>query len=181
MTLSGNKNVLAGLLIGLSVAVGYAFVYIPNIELFTAAVFVSGFLLGPAYGIVVGVLSRLIFSLLNPMGMSSLPLLLAQLFSMLLVGWAGGVFRRVRCTGVSCYFLCAIIGFLLTLIYNTVTTLSFLIVSIGFDTQKILSTFAVGGLFTGVHVIGNTVIFAVLVPLILQRLHHYRRENRTEP
>ncbi|MBD3384603.1 ECF transporter S component [candidate division KSB1 bacterium] len=180
MTLSGNKNVLAALLTGLAVAVGFVFIYIPNIELFTASVFIAGYILGPAYGILVGVLSRLIFSLLNPMGMSSPPLLLAQLFSMLLVGWTGGLFRRLRVSGLPRVALFGVAGFLLTLIYTVLTTLSFLIVSVGFDRQKILSTFAIGTIFTTVHVIGNAIIFSLLVPLILKRLDSLAQQNQLQ-
>jgi hypothetical protein len=51
-----------------AVGAGFALAYVPNIELITAIVFAAGVYLGLSWGSVVGAVSMLIFSGVNPMG-----------------------------------------------------------------------------------------------------------------
>ena len=69
------RATLAGLLVALIVAAGYSLAGVPNVELVTLLVFVSGFLLGPRLGLAVGATSWGLYSLLNPMGAAVPPVL----------------------------------------------------------------------------------------------------------
>lgn len=70
----------------LSVVLGYMLVFIPNIELFTLMIFLSGFILGKKDGAVVGLMASFIFVFFNPYGVSPLPLFAYQLAHYSLVG-----------------------------------------------------------------------------------------------
>src|SRR5437867_9351649 len=81
----------------LMVAAGLTGVYaepIPNFEVLTLVVFSSGVLLGTRDGTLVGVLSELIFSLLNPYGAAHPLVTLSQVTGVALAGAAGGLAGR---------------------------------------------------------------------------------------
>src|SRR5512144_1101315 len=84
-------------LIAFSVACGYAklllFPYLLFVELFTLALFVSGLLVGPGWGIWVGLVARLVFSVANPLGPAHPWVLAAQVLGGAWVGLLGGLFR----------------------------------------------------------------------------------------
>ena len=152
---------------------GYLFLSIPNVELVTATVFIAGFLLGPLVGSVVGVVTEIIYSGLNPMGMAAPNLLIAQIVGMAVTGYVGGLVRRNgwhEKTTIARLFIFGATGFILTLVFDVLTTLSFVIIMSGGDLNKILSSFAFGMGFYVIHIGVNTAIFAVLVPLLLSRL-----------
>jgi hypothetical protein len=89
--------VLSASLIAFSVACGYAklllFPYLFFVELFTVAVFLSGVLAGPAWGLWIGGVARLTFSVANPYGPPHPWILLAQTIGGALVGGLGGAAR----------------------------------------------------------------------------------------
>jgi hypothetical protein len=164
---------LSAVFVALSLTLGYLFLLIPNVEFLTASVFISGYWVGPLYGALVGLLAEWIFSMTNPMGAPTLPLLLAQMFAMMLVGWMGGWARKLnwmKQPDLRRLLLFAVAGFVLTLIFDVLTTLSFALFMFGADYSKILSSFIYGALFYGIHLAGNTLIFALVIPFLLQRL-----------
>lgn len=171
------KIYLAALLVALSVTVGYLFIAIPNLEMITASIFISGFLTGPLYGLLIGAFAEFLYSFFNPMGAPIPPLLVAQVLCMMLAGFVGGLTQKlnwltkpapVRVT----YF--AATGFILTLVYDILTTLSFVLFA-GEPTQaKFLTVLLAGSVFYLLHQFTNAVIFALLVPLLLIRLRDYR-------
>ena len=168
--------ILSALLIALCVVIGYIFLYVPNVELLTASVFVSGYLVGPLFGLATGLFAELIFSLFNPLGAPIPSLLLAQTVSMALIGAAGGLYRRrafdkkMSWPGV---VQLAVTGFMLTLLFDVLTTLSFAILMAGTDVKKLLSTFVYGMSFYAIHLFCNTVVFAMLVPLLISRMRSH--------
>src|SRR6185436_9803771 len=87
--------VLSSSLIAFSVACGYAklllFPYLFFVELFTVAVFLSGLLAGPAWGLWIGGVARLVFSVANPYGPPHPWVLVAQVVGAALVGALGGI------------------------------------------------------------------------------------------
>lgn len=175
--MANRKLITAAMLTALSAAMGYAFMAVPNIELFTATVFISGFIAGPAYGSLIGALAELIYGTLNPFGASAMPLLIAQIISMSLVGFIGGLLRVNRWMRFSLgkkIIICALCGFFLTLIFDILTTLSFAVFIAQGDTTKIASIYASGALFYVTHLIVNTAIFATVVPIILNRVRTYQ-------
>ena len=82
--------------ISLAVGSGFALVMVPNIELITTIVFISGAYLGSRWGIIIGGVSEFIFSALNPLGSGLVffPILIAQVIAMMIVGAVGGLFNR---------------------------------------------------------------------------------------
>jgi uncharacterized membrane protein len=168
-----NKLYLAGILAATCVTIGYFFLLIPNLEFITAAIFISGYLTGPLYGALIGLVAELIFSLFNPYGAPSLPLLAAQLLSMIIVGLCGGYVARTPWlkSGIRIRpIVFGLIGFGLTLMYDILTTLSDAIVMAGGDAAKLYKLVIAGLAFYILHMVSNTISFAVVVPFLLQRL-----------
>lgn len=162
--------------IAVIIAVGLLFIQIPNVEMITATIFTAGYLLGAKKGLLVALSGELIFSLLNPFGAPNPPLLLAQLISMGLVGYAGSLLYRMN-KYVPSFFTrslqLGIAGFILTLIYDLLTTFSFAIILAETPTQifaTTLSGLVMGLPFTFIHLAGNTLIFAIIIPILLNAL-----------
>ncbi len=73
-----------GVLVAVTVVMGWLTVYIPNVELVTASVFLAGYWCGPWWGMLVGIMGEGLYSLTNPYGMPLPPLLIAQCIGMTL-------------------------------------------------------------------------------------------------
>ncbi len=152
---------------------GYVKPPIPNVELVTATVFIAGFAVGSLQGALIGGLAEFLYSFFNPLGAPLLPTLLAQIFSMAVVGYAGGFWRKRRWQYASqkvSIILTGLAGFLLTLLFDVLTTLSFVLFAVGLDLDKIMANFALGMGFYLIHLCANTAIFVTIVPLIISRL-----------
>jgi uncharacterized membrane protein len=163
---------MTSLFIACVVVVGYAFVYVPNVELVTATVFLSGILLGPKRGLVVGVLGEFLYSVLNPIGMAAPPLLVAQVVAMGTVGLVGGLFSAEELDPGPVWrrsLRFALVGLGLTFLFDLLTTSSFLVIS-GFSIGKLWAAMVYGAPFYAVHLLGNAVIFAVVLPACLRVL-----------
>ncbi len=162
---------ITAVFIALVVTLGYAFIFLPNVEAVTATVFISGFLLGKKRGAIVGLLGEFIYALVNPYGASMPPLLAAQVGSMgltgLLGGFVGSRFKREITFKALLLVRFALWGILLTLIYDVATCIGFFTFA-GFSPRQMLASLAVGLPFYAVHLISNTVIFASVVPVLLK-------------
>ena len=156
-------------LIAFSVACGYAklilFPYLFFVELFSVAVFLSGALSGVAWGVWIGAVARLIFSVGNPYGPPHPLVLVAQVVGGGVIGAIGGLsgrrlFPRDRSEGPGPRARTAILigaGLAATLAYDLVTN-----VAQGVVFGSIPVTLAVAALPTLQHVASNVAIFAVL-------------------
>ncbi len=174
-TRTNKKIILSALFVALAVAMGYAFVLVPNVEMITATVFIAGMIVGPIYGIIVGFTAEFIFSLLNPLGAAAPPLLIAQVLSFSLIGLVGGLVGMPRTTKMWRHtVLYGCCGFGLTMVYDILTTLSFAVFAVDGDMRKILTIFATGFVFYLAHSAVNTVIFATIVPLLVLGIYHYQ-------
>ncbi len=169
-----NKLVKAAIFAALAIGVGFALLLVPNVELITVLIFLSGLTLGSGWGMLVGGTAEFIFSALNPVGSGLMfpPLLLSQIISMVIVGALGGLLQpfflrshysllRVGAVGLT--------GFLLTFIYDSLTTLSYPL-SAGFDWPQVFGIYLSGLSFTILHQVVNTVVFAIGVPRVVKRL-----------
>jgi len=171
------KLYLAGILAATCVPIGYLFLFIPNLEFITAAIFISGYLTGPLYGILIGVVAELIFSLFNPYGAPSLPLLVSQLLAMAMVGMCGGYMARTRRLAAGFTARAVVfgaVGLALTFLYDLLTSLSDALVMSGGDMGKLFKLVMAGLAFYALHMITNTASFALVVPFLLQRLIAHR-------
>ena len=157
-------TIMTGLFAAVSAALGFALIAIPNVEMITASIFLSGMLLGRMRGAIVGVTAEFIYSALNPMGTAFPPLMAAQIITMGIVGFAGGLTAALVKERV--YFIRAVIigfiGFLVTLNFDFWTTISFPI-SAGLNMEQIITTLKLGVPFAIPHLAGNTVIFALII------------------
>ena len=90
-----NNLVRAAIFAALAVGMGFSLMLVPNIELITVIVFLSGVTLGKGWGGLVGGTAIFIYSGMNPMGsgLSFPPLFFMQILSMIITGLAGGIFR----------------------------------------------------------------------------------------
>jgi hypothetical protein len=173
---------LASLLAAMIYAVGQALAGIPNVELVTTLSFLSGYLLGPAWGAVVGAAGMGAHSLFNVMGTVAPPVWLAQVGCFALIGCAGGIvgpaIARTRAR-VRAALFAAFIGVALVVIYQlAVNSVAFYT----FTNDVPVWTYVWGGIVFGtVQVAWNAVVFGVAVPPTLRVLARYRRELGNAP
>lgn len=165
----------------LGIVLGYLLAYIPNIELFTLTMFLSGFILGKRDGMIVGILSSFIFCFFNPLGASPLPLLAFQLVYYTLVGLLGALshqFLRKKkfftpdedLYKIPVMVIFAIIGAVITIFFQIFSTLLDAISFYGtFD--SFLPIFISGIPFTVTHIIGNTLGFIFILPGLIQLVY----------
>ena len=169
---------LIGTFTALSIVLGYLMAYIPNIEVFTMMIFLSGFIMSKKEGAIIGLLSSSIFTFFNPLGPSPPPLFVYQLIHYTMTGILGGltkdflrtkeyfkptedlyVFRVLLLFGLS--------GAIITFIFDILSTLfGGFVVSITLD--YFVATYLLGIVFTTIHLIANILIFVFLLPGLIQ-------------
>lgn len=155
------------LFIALGVSLGFALIHVPNVELVTATIFIAGYLMGIKEGLIIGALTETLYSLLNPLGLASPPLLIAQVISMSLAGGLGGILGKQKShTRVLYHIQLALAGLFSTLVFAVLTTLSFVLL-LGLSANKLIGSFIYGLGFYVIHLLSNTLIFLILVPLLL--------------
>ena len=167
-------------LIAFSVACGYAklilFPYLFFVEIFSVGVFISGALMGVAWGAWVGAASRLLFSVGNPYGPPHPWVLAAQVVGGGAIGALGGLAGRwllpeagrgaLGPKARTAVLIAA--GFAATSIYDLVTN-----AAQGIVFGSIPVTLAVAALPTAQHVGSNLVLFAVLGNVAFPWLHRH--------
>lgn len=162
----------------LAVVLGYILAYLPNIEIFTLIIFLSGFVLSKKEGLLIGFLSSLIFTFFNPLGTSPPPLFIYQITHYSFTGFLGGL--------VSDYFkkkkyykpnedlyvfkvllIFGLIGGIITFIYDILSTLigGFLV---SFKIEYFITSYLTGLVFTSVHLVGNILGFVFILPGLIQ-------------
>lgn len=164
------------------VALGLTFITVPNVELVTLTCFLAGVFLGTRDGIAAAALGEGLYSFLNPMGAAPPPLFLAQVIGMSLAAFVGSMsakdtfwlFVRFKIDKTkwpiwksSIFF--GVLGLLLTLIFDLLTTASFLLFA-GLSVEKFIASLVFGMYFYFLHIGFNTLIFAGVLPVIIPRL-----------
>ena len=150
---------------------GYALAAVPNVELVTATCFCAGYVLGPGAGVFCGAFTEALFAGFHPMGSSFGLTLLAQVIGMALAGLLGSV-CAILAKRASEWLRAALVvafGILSTLIFDFITNLAFPITA-GFSYSQTLASFALALPFAAIHLVSNTLVFAVIVAPILPRL-----------
>lgn len=154
----------------------YLFIAIPNVEIITAVIFVAGVYLGPQKGLLVGLVGQSLYSTLNVYGVSPPPLFVAQVLNRMLLGYIGGClqpFLSSRRPMLLIGFILGVTGLTLTWLFDITTDFSFFFVS-GFSIDQMKTTFALGVPFYLIHGISNTLIFALVLPVILRGLRRIK-------
>ena len=166
--------VKAAIFSSVAIGMGFSLMLIPNIELITVVVFLSGLYLGIWWGGLVGMTSMAIYSGMNPMGsgLSFPPLFAMQIIGMSLTGIIGGLVRPfffVKQFNVFLISSLAILGFTVTLIYDMLTLIAYPIAA-GLGFSGMLAALIKGLGFTLLHEISNAIVFVVSIPRIVKLL-----------
>ena len=169
-----SKLVRAAIFSAVAIGMGFSLMLIPNIELITVVVFLSGLYLGIRWGGLVGMTSMAIYSGMNPMGsgLSFPPLFAMQIIGMSLTGIIGGLVRPfffVKQFNVFLISSLAILGFTVTLIYDMLTLIAYPIAA-GLGFSGMLAALIKGLGFTLLHEISNAIVFVVSIPRIVKLL-----------
>jgi len=149
-----------------SAAVGFLFMAVPNVEGFTAMLFVGGWVLGLRYGSLSALIAGLLYFGLNPMGMFP-PLLVAQILGSVPVGLAGGVLQKVAFDNWGNRVLLGGVAFSLTVWYDLLTNLAYPL-TVGYDSNGIRAVLLAGIPFSLIHITVNILIFILVVPYLLK-------------
>lgn len=94
MNIDGKFSARVALFSALAYILALASVYIPNVSLSFIAVFASGALFGRNTGMTVGGLSMFLWTVFNPLGMAPVPISIAQIIGMTMVGALGSAVHR---------------------------------------------------------------------------------------
>jgi len=176
MTFSSRKIAKIGVFTALPIVLKIPILQIPNVEFFSFVVFTSGFLLGIIEGGIVGALSMSIYTIFNPYGLPPLPIGIAQVVSMILIGILGGLFfylihlKRIHKVSLTIFIWMGIAGFSVTLLYDILTNLGVVIIMGEFIPIMIAAI-----PFTLIHLLSNTLIFILLTPLLFRLAKLERR------
>ncbi len=171
----GPSNLVkAAIFSAVAIGMGFSLMLIPNIELITVVVFLSGLYLGIRWGGVVGMTSMAIYSGMNPMGsgLSFPPLFAMQIIGMSLTGIIGGLVRPfffVKQFNVFLISSLAILGFTVTLIYDMLTLIAYPIAA-GLGFSGMLAALIKGLGFTLLHEISNAIVFVISIPRVIKLL-----------
>jgi hypothetical protein len=163
--------VLCATFVALAVALGFALVHLPNVELISLVVFFSGYFLGSRRGLLIGFLSMSLFTTFNPMGLPVVPVAMAQIGSMAVIGLMGGLFQGWVCRGFA-WIKLAIIGLACTFFYDLSTNVA-LALSLGLI-SKMFSVLAAGLAFCILHMVSNLIVFAAVGPFLTTIAPHVR-------
>ena len=174
------RALLACLLAAVAASLGFALSGLPNVELVTLVVFVSGFLLGPLFGAGVGAGAATALSLFNPLGAALPPLVAAQALGQGLTGLCGGIagpaLARVP-AGVVARVAAGATGLALTLFYDILTNVgAYVTIADQKSIEGLVKFVAAGIVFVGIHIGWNTALFAVALGAVLRALQRQREE-----
>lgn len=180
-SLRTSRVALTAVFVALAAALGFLLVSVPNVELVTFTVFAAGAVLGRSGGALVGALAFATFSGLNPhgSGLGFPPLYVAQIAASAAAGFAGGASAPLWRGGgpprgpVFLALAGGGFGLGLTVVYQGAVIIGLAVASpelrVGFLAAVVSNAF-----FSTVHILSNTVLFAILVPAVLPRLKGLR-------
>ena len=169
---------LLSMFTAISVVLAYTLASVPNVELFTMAIFLGGFIMGKKEGILIVTLSAVIFVFFNPWGVSPLPLMIYQVIHYALTGLVGALTHDLL-KGRSFYhpakdlytlpimILLGFIGGILTLSFDLITSLIGAITIFG-TLDAFVPYFLSGIVFTTIHEVGNILGFVFILPGLIQ-------------
>jgi len=156
----------------LAIGGNYALSAIPNVELSSVMVFLSGFLFGPIIGAFVGLIAMLIYQLWNPWGAFLPPIGLAVIGCTIFIGIIGGILgkavQQLDYSDNRWFLVPALFGILLTLFFDLVTTFAY---SFTFGIPFIV-TIITGLPFMIIHIASNAVLFGLLTQPVTLAVHH---------
>lgn len=159
------------MLTAVAVAGGYLLVAVPNVEILTLTIAFSGLLLGASSAMLVGLAAGAIFGTLNVMGLPYPPVWIAQLLGYAFTGFLFGRLRQSFISGstAAIAFKCGAGGFAVTLLFDILTNIAFP-ASTGVAPANWWPYLVAGIPFALIHILSNTLLFALLLPVAYRRL-----------
>lgn len=190
-----SETAATAIFVALAAALGFLLLSVPNVELVTFTVFASGVVLGRWRGALVGALAMAIYSGANPHGSGlGIPTMFAaQLVASAFAGLMGGVtaplWRGRAVPGTpdpgerhdapstgrtvagrrGLPLVAGGLGLALAAVYQVAVIVGFAVMSPEFRTGA-LAVLLSNAFFSSVHLLSNTVVFAVLAPTVLPRV-----------
>jgi hypothetical protein len=163
-----------GVFAALALGINFPFLAIPNVEVISVTLFLSGLFLGLKHGLLSALIAGVIFVFFNPNGPQPIIIVgIAQILGFITFPITGGLLRRLilkKMTIQSNIIFMSVLGLILTLCYDVLTNLAFAVT---------IGPFWVvlwGGLtFALAHIISNAIIFGftgAFIHKIWKRLEH---------
>ena len=167
--LNSSKIALIVVLSALSIGTNYALVGVSNVKLMDFIVFFGGFCFGSIVGGSIGVISWLVYGLINPLGFVP-QIWVATMLSESIYGFVGGIIGKklnsntLQAQRLSASVFFATVGFLPTVLYDLITNIVY---AYSFN-LPLMSTIILGAPFTLLHEAANAAIFGLCtLPLIV--------------
>ncbi|MFX0169080.1 MAG: ECF transporter S component [Candidatus Hodarchaeota archaeon] len=161
----------------LAIAGNYALSGIPNVELSSIMVFLSGFLFGPLIGAFAGGIAMIIYQLWNPWGAFIPTIGLVVIGCTSFIGIVGGIvgkgLRRLNYADSRWLLLPALFGILLTSFYDLATNFAY---SLSFHIPFMIAFFT-GLPFMILHILSNAVLFALLTQPITRATYQLQQSQ----
>ncbi|MFX1577613.1 MAG: ECF transporter S component [Promethearchaeota archaeon] len=162
---------LVAIFAALAVGGNYALSAIPNIELSSIMVFLSGFLFGPLIGVLVAFIAMIIYQIWNPWGAFIPPIGLAVIGCTVFIGIIGGILgkalQRFDYSDTKWFLMPALFGILLTLLFDLITNFAY---TVTFGMPFIVALIT-GLPFTAVHVTTNAILFGLITQPVTRAVH----------
>jgi len=163
--------------VALAAALGFLLLSVPNVELVMFTVFAAGVVLGRWRGALVGALAMAIYSGFNPYGSGlGVPtMFVAQLAASAFAGLMGGITARLWRGPLPVAgrrglpLVAGGIGFALTAVYQAAVIVGLAVMSPEFRTGAVAVLLS-NAFFSSVHLVSNTIVFAVLAPTVLPKV-----------
>ncbi len=168
------KYVLVALFAGTTVGLGYMLISIPNVEVVTMMLFVSGYFLGRVNGLITAVIASAIYFGFNPQGGMYPPLLASQILGMSLAPIIGNTVKKMRPGQPRWKYILylGISSIICTVFYDILTNIAYPL-STGMGVQGIIGFIVVGIPFSALHVFSNTLVFVFVIPPVTQYLDNH--------
>jgi len=172
--ISARNAAVVGMYTAFCVVVGFLLAPIPNIELLTLSVFLGGYFFGMGFGCLIGAVAMFVFSAFNPWGsgLAFPPLLVSQVVSYGIIGFIGGVVRRLFLKRDVPAVVFGFIGGVLSSFYYLVVTISTASI-VGFSLKQTgiayLSSISFSLLGIGI----NIILFALFAPILIRTAWRY--------
>ncbi len=181
MTVStqNTRACLIAVLTATCLATNYALAGLPNIKVMDFIVFIGGFCFGAFAGCLIGILTWVIYGMINPYGFV-FQVWLATMFSEAIYGVIGGLLgKNLASTNFNdnhlrLSILFGTVGFILTLIYDLITNVVYAPVF----GVPIIVAIIFGMPFTVLHECSNAIIFGVGSVPIITRLEKFLGGDR---
>lgn len=150
----------------LAYVLALASVYIPNVSLIFVAIFACGAMFGRKTGMAAGGLGMFLWTVFNPFGMAAVPIMIAQIIGMILVGALGAtvsgtiIMRKVIGRG---FWLFGLLGLASGLVFQALVS-----AVNAWLFRPFWESLTAGLVFSLMTIVSNGLIFPVCYPLVVK-------------